>query len=45
MLEFGLVIVIMMIISPRGQVSGRTPSVALGTRREIAPELVAEGHG
>ena len=45
MLVFGLVLVIMMIIRPRGLVSGRTPSVALGARRDIAPELVAEGHG
>ena len=44
-LIFGLAMVIMMIVRPRGLVSGRTPSVALGAVREIAPELVAEGRG
>ena len=45
MLVFGLVLVIMMIVRPRGLVAGRTPSVALGARREISAELVAEGRG
>ncbi len=46
MLIFGLALVIMMVLRPRGLVSGRTPSVALsGQRREIAAELVAEGRG
>ena len=45
MLLFGLAMVAMMIFRPRGLVSGRTPTVALGARREIAAELVAEGHG
>ena len=44
-LIFGLAMVLMMILRPRGLVSGRTPSVALHTRREIAPELVAAGRG
>ena len=34
-----------MVLRPRGLVSGRTPSVALGARREISAELVAEGRG
>jgi branched-chain amino acid transport system permease protein len=34
---------VMMVLRPRGLVSGRTPSVALGEKREIAPEIVAEG--
>jgi len=34
-----------MILRPRGLVSGRTPSVALGKRQEISAELVAEGRG
>ncbi len=45
MLTFGIVLVVMMIVRPRGLVSGRTPSVALGARREISAELVAEGRG
>jgi branched-chain amino acid transport system permease protein len=43
MLIFGLALVVMMILRPRGLVSGRTPSVSLGERREIAAELVAQG--
>jgi hypothetical protein len=35
----------MMVLRPRGLVSGRTPTVALGKRREIAAELVAQGRG
>jgi len=45
MLVFGLVLVAVMVLRPRGLVSGRTPSVALGKRREIAAELVAQGRG
>ncbi len=43
MLIFGLALVVMMVLRPRGLVSGRTPTVALRTRKEIAAELVAEG--
>jgi branched-chain amino acid transport system permease protein len=45
MLIFGGALVIMMVMRPRGLVSGRTPSVSLGTAHEIPPELIAEGHG
>ncbi len=45
MLIFGLALVLMMVLRPRGLVAGRTPSVALGAKREISPELVAEGRG
>lgn len=45
MLIFGGAMVLTMVLRPRGLVSGRTPSVALGQRREIAAELVAEGRG
>jgi branched-chain amino acid transport system permease protein len=45
MLIFGLALVIMMVLRPRGLVSGRTPTVALGAKREIAAELVVEGRG
>ena len=44
-LIFGLAMVLMMILRPRGLVSGRTPSITLGKPREIAPELVAESRG
>ncbi len=45
MLVFGGALVVMMVLRPRGLVSGRTPSVALGEKREIAAELVTEGRG
>ena len=45
MLLFGGALVLIMVLRPRGLVSGRTPSVALGRRREISAELVAEGRG
>ncbi|MBC7799632.1 MAG: high-affinity branched-chain amino acid ABC transporter permease LivM [Gemmatimonadaceae bacterium] len=45
MLLFGSALVLIMVLRPRGLVSGRTPSVALGKRREISGELVAEGRG
>ncbi len=45
MLIFGLALVVMMVLRPRGLVAGRTPSIALGARREIAAELVAQGRG
>ena len=45
MLIFGATLVIVMVLRPRGLVSGRTPSVSLGQKREISAELVAEGRG
>jgi branched-chain amino acid transport system permease protein len=45
MLIFGGALVVMMILRPRGLVSGRTPSVSLGTAREISADLVAQGRG
>ncbi|MBR0650482.1 high-affinity branched-chain amino acid ABC transporter permease LivM [Roseomonas terrae] len=45
MLVFGLVMVMIMVLRPRGLVGHRTPSVALGERRMISAEHVAEGHG
>ena len=45
MLVFGVALVAMMILRPRGLVSGRQPSVALGARREISADLVAQGRG
>ena len=45
MLIFGLALVVMMVLRPRGLISGRTPTVALTRTKDIAPELVAQGHG
>ena len=45
MLIFGLALVLMMILRPRGLVSGRRPSVTVGRPKEIAAELVAQGRG
>jgi branched-chain amino acid transport system permease protein len=45
MLIFGLALVTMMVLRPRGLVSGRTPTVSLGKTREISAELVAQGRG
>jgi branched-chain amino acid transport system permease protein len=45
MLIFGLALVIMMVLRPRGLVSGRTPTVALTKAKEISADLVAQGRG
>ena len=45
MLVFGLTLVLIMVLRPRGLVSGRTASVMLGTRRRTGAEQVAEGSG
>ena len=45
MLVFGLALVLIMVVRPRGLVSGRTASVVLGQRRSIGAEHVAEGRG
>ena len=45
MLIFGLALVVMMVLRPRGLVSGRTPTVALTKAKEISAELVAQGRG
>jgi branched-chain amino acid transport system permease protein len=45
MLIFGLALVVVMVLRPRGLVSGRTPSVSLGEVHDIAPELVTQGRG
>ena len=45
MLIFGLALVVVMVLRPRGLISGRKPSIALGKRREISAELVAQGRG
>ncbi len=45
MLFFGIALVVVMVLRPRGLVSGREPSVSLGAPREIPAELVAQGRG
>ena len=45
MLVFGGALVVMMVVRPRGLVSGRTPSISLGKLKPISADLVAEGHG
>ena len=45
MLIFGGALVLMMILRPRGLVSGRTPSVSLGAARPISADLIAQGRG
>jgi branched-chain amino acid transport system permease protein len=45
MLVFGAAMVVIMVLRPRGLVGTRTPSVALGERRAIGAEHVAEGKG
>jgi branched-chain amino acid transport system permease protein len=43
MLIFGIALVAMMVLRPRGLVAGRTPTIALGAPREIPAEIVAAG--
>jgi branched-chain amino acid transport system permease protein len=45
MLILGLALVVLMIWRPRGLVSARDPSIALGRRKAIKADLVKEGSG
>jgi branched-chain amino acid transport system permease protein len=45
MLVFGAAMVVIMVLRPRGLVGSRTPTIALGKRRAISAEHVAEGRG
>ena len=45
MLIFGGALVVVMVVRPRGFMSGRTPSVSLGAKRKIGADLMTEGHG
>ncbi|MGD9806849.1 MAG: high-affinity branched-chain amino acid ABC transporter permease LivM [Hyphomicrobiaceae bacterium] len=45
MLVFGAAMVAVMVWRPRGVVSSRVPTIALGERRPIGLDLVKEGHG
>jgi branched-chain amino acid transport system permease protein len=44
-LLFGLAMVIMMVLRPRGFVSTRSPSIFLKERKAVSGSLVKEGHG
>jgi branched-chain amino acid transport system permease protein len=44
-LLFGLAMVVMMIVRPRGFVSTRSPSIFLKERKSVSGDLVKEGHG
>jgi branched-chain amino acid transport system permease protein len=45
MLIFGIALVTIMVVRPRGFISTRRPTVSLGKPKIIAAELVAEGRG
>ncbi len=45
MLIFGLAMVGIMVWKPRGLVSSRAPTIAIGKRKAISSDLVGEGHG
>jgi len=45
MLVFGAAMVAVMVWRPRGVVSARQPTIALGKARPISADLVKEGHG
>jgi branched-chain amino acid transport system permease protein len=44
-LLFGLAMVVMMVVRPRGFVSTRSPSIFLKERKSVSGDLVKEGHG
>ena len=44
-LLFGLAMVVMMVVRPRGFVSTRSPSIFLKERKAVSGSLVKEGHG
>lgn len=45
MLIFGIALVVIMIVRPRGFISTRRPTVAFGRAREIGAELISQGKG
>jgi branched-chain amino acid transport system permease protein len=45
MLIFGIALVLIMIVRPRGFISTRRPSVSLGKAQIIGAELISEGRG
>jgi branched-chain amino acid transport system permease protein len=45
MLIFGIALVVIMIVRPRGFISTRKPSVSLGKAQIISADMISEGHG
>jgi branched-chain amino acid transport system permease protein len=45
MLIFGIALVTIMVVRPRGFISTRKPSVSLGNAKIIGAEMVSEGRG
>ncbi len=45
MLIFGVALVVVMVVRPRGLVSGRTPSVSLNGGARISADMMSQGHG
>jgi branched-chain amino acid transport system permease protein len=45
MLIFGIALVVIMIVRPRGFISTRRPTVSLGKTKIIAADMISEGHG
>ncbi len=45
MLIFGIALVVIMIVRPRGFISTRRPTVSLGEAKIIGADMISEGHG
>jgi branched-chain amino acid transport system permease protein len=45
MLIFGLALVVIMVVRPRGFISTRRPTISLGKAKIIDADLISEGHG
>ena len=45
MLIFGIALVVIMVVRPRGFISTRRPTVSLGKAKDIGAELISEGRG
>ncbi|MBU6420413.1 MAG: branched-chain amino acid ABC transporter permease, partial [Proteobacteria bacterium] len=45
MLIFGIALVLIMVVRPRGFISTRRPTIALGKAKSIGADLVAQGRG
>jgi branched-chain amino acid transport system permease protein len=45
MLIFGIALVVIMVVRPRGFISTRRPTVSLGKAKIIGAELISEGRG
>jgi len=45
MLIFGIALVVIMVVRPRGFISTRTPTVSLGKAKIIGADMISEGRG